>query len=348
MDYLRQLCLVVAACLLFIRPAAAQESAWAVVDAIWELDPAGRWVEVERSGEAELFRVGDPELVRVLSVGLPLVPGDRVSTADARVRVLFDSQEQIVVEPGSGLDLEERGALQLAGEVLYEVRGVFRVLYGDVEAAVEGTRFSLYEEGGEIVVNVTEGVVRVTSNGQSVQVKRGEQTRAPEYLDTLENPEEAAPAAPADLPPEEAAAARAAARALGEPRLSFALMGGGGLALETARGDSRVMVRYRVARRWRLVAETGFASDGAVFYLPQGVGIERRAGPISVGLKGLGYVTQEINYCEDTTRTELLPGAAADVRLRIPIGPVALESQARVGWVTAPTADIALGVSFAR
>jgi len=355
MDYVRQLCLVMATCLLFIRPAAAQEEPpWAVVDQIWELDPAGRWVEVERSGEAEIFRVGDPEFVRVLFVGMAVEPGDRVSTADARVRILFDTDEQIVIEPSSGLDLEERSILQLTGEALYEVRGVFRVLYGDVEAAVEGTRFAVYEEGGEVVVSVSQGVVRVTASGQSVQVRRGEQTRAPELRgalddpDDLDDPAEGGPAMPAALSPEEAAEARAAQRSLGEPRLSLALMGGGGLALEVARADTRAVARYRVSRRWRLVAETGFATDGGVFYLPQGVGVERRTGPVSLGLKGVGYIAEEVNDCEGTSRIAMLPGASADVRLRIPIGPVALESQARVGWVTAPTADIALGVSFAR
>jgi hypothetical protein len=354
------LCLLLAA---LAAPTAAA-APWAEVDALWIPGDAERWQEVERTGEATRATGGDYVEQEPLYAGMALSPGDYLVVRGARVRIQLEGNEQLVLEPDTALTLEEDSVLQDLGEIFYQVRGAFRVRYGTVEAAVEGTRFVVAGEGEEVVVTVRQGAVRVTADGESVLLRRGQQVRAALGGDGAgglepggdgggdggEDSGEDASARAGGVLGEVAEAPGAGAqleRSLGEPRLSLGLVGGAGLALGVARADGRLEARYRLNPRWRLVASSGAAAGDGRLYLPKTLGLERRLGPLGFSLSAAGYVGPEEDLCEGTTSLRVIPGVSAGARLRVPLaGAVALEVAGRAGWVQSPTADVGLGVSY--
>ena len=76
----------------------------------------------------------------------------------------------MIVAEGTRMVLGPRSLVQQLGDALYRVHGRFKVSFGAVEAAVEGTRFVVHTPDG---VDVLAGRVRVSGAGGSVVGPRG-------------------------------------------------------------------------------------------------------------------------------------------------------------------------------
>jgi hypothetical protein len=305
---------------------------WAEIDAVWE-DQEGRWRGVAASDQG---RVNDtPGLVR----GQELVEQDRVETSGARVRIRFDSGEQIVVEPQGRLVLEDRGVLQELGEALYDVRGVFQVRCQGVEAAVEGTRFTVaLLEDGTVEVTVLEGVVKVTDVDGQVRVVRGEMARG--------LPDGQAPTATSSGGA--AAGAKALSRQLSLPRLSGGVVVGGAFAAQSLQLQTRLTGRARLTPGLWLSTDLGIETFDARFHLPLSAGLETQLGPVALGLQSHNLLGQEV--CPDgSVETRLHPGAVASVRWMQGLpGPFAVELQVRAGYARDVFVDGGVGISAGR
>jgi hypothetical protein len=316
----------------------AQAAPWAEVDAIWAPDASGEWKRVDRSGAAVL--VGETT-TEILTVGLDLKEGDRIRTTQARVRVRLRKKGQLVIRPASDVQLNSGGVSQAVGEVFYSVEGAFRVQYRGVEAAVEGTQFTVGPNtGGEGVrVAVGEGRVRVASSGRSELVQAGQLT---EVLS-------GAGALPAfAMASGEIGDFRKLKKQLGLPSSSVAILSTQSLGAVNGGWNTglRVQGRLRLSPGLRLVAETGLASDLQFFSLHEAVGVERVVGPVGLGIHAdlrLG----EASDCDGEPGFGAQLGASGSFRYRIALpNRFGLETQLRVTYDSNVSAELGLGVSF--
>ncbi|MFT5680543.1 MAG: hypothetical protein ACI8RZ_001449 [Myxococcota bacterium] len=325
---------------LWLLSAVAMAESPPVVDALWSVDADGVLTSVKETGEAFVVRgaVQEP-----LAVGTVLSTGELVRTNNARVRIRMDSDQQIVLGEDSILRLDalegERTVYQQAGDIFYRVRGYFKVSYGTVEAAVEGTEFIVrIAADGTVSVEVLQGVVRVSEERGEVVVQRGEGSQvAPNQP----------PATPLPLPrgTDDSSATNLRTN-LGAPRASIsALLGvassedGNGFLPNSVLPDAtiRIIGRYRLTPGLRLTADTGIVTGSGRFFLPQSVGIERRlAGPLSLGASAVAL----IGGMACTTGTDIRLGAAATAALRLPITyTLSLDSLARLGTTASLRTD---------
>lgn len=312
------------ALLLFVSTALA--APFARIGVIWEADGDG-WDRVAASQEVTVDDV--PGVER----GDELVAGAQVVTEGARVRVEYGDGQQLIVGEGSTLTIQEQGILHELGRVLFEVKGSFTVQHEGVEAAVEGTRF-LVEVGpdGAMGVTVREGVVAVTSAGETVRVTRGQAVSV------------SAGAAPVTSA---LGAFKTLESSLGPPRSSLGVLVSGSFAAESPNLGVRVVGRQRLTPGLALALDVGIQGRQR-FHLPLALGVETTAGPVSVGVQSLNLLGQEL--CPDgTVETKLHPGGAAHVRYqtRLP-GPFAVELQARGGYSRNVFVDAGVGLSLAR
>jgi hypothetical protein len=338
--------------------AGAQAAPWAEVDAIWAPDAAGEWRRVDRSGAAVLVGETSPEVLRV---GLDLKEGSRIRTTQARVRIRLAKKGQMVVRPNSDVELTQGGVRQVVGEVFYSVEGAFRVQYRGVEAAVEGTQFTVGPNttGGEgVAVAVGEGRVRVASLGESVVVSAGT------LSEVLPG---AAPVPAFSMDTGVQKSFRSLRKQLGLPSSSLALLSTQSIGALNGGWNTglRVQGRLRLKPGLRLVAESGLAGDLSYFSLHEAVGLERVLGPVSVGLHGdlrLG----EASSCEGavaavSSETAVEAGAqrkgafGSDARLgvsgsfryRLALpNRFGLETQLRIAYDSKLSGELGLGVSF--
>lgn len=295
--------------------------AWAAwtVEALWEADARGEMRAVERSGEA-VARRGEVE--EVLAQGRVLEAGIVVVTGAARVRLRAEGGDQVLIEPESEVELGEPGLLQRLGEALYEVRGAFRVRYGRVEAAVDGTRFAV--DAGAGVIRVASGRVRVREGEVEAVVAAGEEARG-----TAVRPIEKA----------HRAAILRRSLGLGEPVWTAGLSARGGVG----RAGVGAVVRRHLGGGWAASAETALSSTGERWFLPLSVGLDRRFGPLSAGAAALALAGPR-ESCEGERSFALVPGAAATARVSLPVRALRFEGSARAGWANGPVADLGLGV----
>lgn len=318
---------------------AANAAPWAEVDAIWAPDAAGQWKRVKSSGAAVLV---DEATTEVLTVGFKLEEGQRIRTTQARVRIRLHKKGQLVVRPSSDVQLTEGGTLQAVGEVFYSVEGAFRVQYRGVEAAVEGTQFTVGPDssGGEgVEVAVGEGRVRVASQGDSVLVKAG-------YLtEILPN---GGPAPALVMNSSAKNAFKGLRKQLGLPSASVALLSTQSVGALNGGWNTglRVQGRMRLSPGLRVVAESGLSSDLSYFSLHESVGLERVLGPVSLGLH-TDVRLGEAADCEGTTGLGVKIGGSGSLRYRLalPHG-IGIETQLRLGYDSTVSGELGLGVSF--
>ncbi len=320
---------------LLTLPSQAFAGAWATIERVEVLDESGRWQVERQSGQATRTRDGATVPV---STGLDLEEGDTLRTHGARLRVRYREGGQLSVQPESELQLQAAGVLQTLGQVLYQVEGLFRVRFGAVEAAVEGTRFLVSgKPAGPVTVAVDRGQVWVRTQGQQVLVHKGQVVTVPHggsLGDVNWHSERQA-----------ASLSRMAAN-LGEPRYTLGLMGGTTLTRGDLQGTSSVLLRARLLPGWRLVGSVGWATTGERFHLPVTLGAERRLGPTGVGLEALALFGQRTD-CFGIATLPLQPGIAATGRLRLPLSDrTALEARVRGGYAGDLYFDAAMGVSL--
>lgn len=303
-------------------PGMAWAETYATVSRISAPDARGRWVEVETSAAAGRIRA---EVRTPLELGLELEVGDRVETAQARVLLTLPSGETLTVSEGADLTLGERSVIQRLGEVYYQVRDVFKVDYGTVQTAVEGTEFTISGTDGPVRVAVTEGVVRVTSAGESVRVKRGQM---------LSVAQSAAPGAPVALGGSAMRSAMSKAWTLGRPRVQLGMMAGGGFTAADPQIEARGFAAVRLLPGMNFVAETGFSGLlGQSSRVPANVGLEMSLGGLSVGGSGQATVENQTLDCGGR-RVMLHLGGAAHARFQLPLSRrLFVVGGARVGMV---------------
>ena len=307
---------------------------FAEVDAIWAPDASGVWRRVERSGSALRVKEGGEE---VLHVGFDLEEGDRVRTTQARLRLRL-KKGQMVIRPESDVLIQAEGVLQKVGEVFYSVEGNFRVQYRGVEAAVEGTQFTVGGDESAVDVTVGEGRVRVASEGESVLVGAGQTTRVAVG---------AMPAAPSVLQGLSKQTYLQLREKLGLPTASVALLGSGGLSSNDRIGGLRVQGRLRLLPGLRMVAETGFRSNGERFSLQESLGIESRLGPLGWAVNGELALGEQVD-CDGTIRPiGARLGASSTLRFRVPLAHNwGLENQVRLAYDGQISAELGWGVSL--
>jgi uncharacterized membrane protein YgcG len=130
------------------------------------------WVVAQKSGDVRVIQNGlQPASVQVRAA---LSPGDVIATGANGRAMLTRGDDYVVVAPGSRLLLpkaeEKRGftrLIQQVGTMLYKVKhtGVphFAVQTPMLAAVVKGTSFSVVVDDQRAAVQVTEGVVEVSS-----------------------------------------------------------------------------------------------------------------------------------------------------------------------------------------
>ncbi len=318
--------------LLAILLCVAPGRAWAAYAEILEVttaDAAGRWRPVDSTVRAVVLR-GDQRLPA--SRGLALEEGDRVVTEEARLRIALQRGEELAVAEHTDVEVRGRTALQRLGEVYYRVRGAFSVRYGTVQTAVEGTEFAVRGLGdaddAAVRVTVVEGRVRVSGPGGEARVRRWQVADV------------------AGGAPVVAARPFLAARAVdrGFPRATrLGVVLGGGLDAGAV-GQARVFARVPVTGPLRLAVDTGVATGGSTVRLPQALGVEVAAGPLTLGAQVVGTVELARLGC-DGAYTALHLGGVGAVGTSLPLSRrVSLLGVARAGWVQGPLADGAVGL----
>jgi FecR protein len=145
--------------------------------------PAG-WTVMQKSGDVRVLRNGlQPASVRVRDA---LSPGDVVATGANGRAMLTRGEDYVVVAPGSRLllpkDQQQNGftrLIQQVGTMLYKVKhtGVphFAVETPMLAAVVKGTSFTVVVDKDRAAVQVTDGIVEVSSAEGSARrlVERG-------------------------------------------------------------------------------------------------------------------------------------------------------------------------------
>jgi len=135
-------------------------------------DGTAAWIVTQKSGQVQVVRAGmQPASIQLRA---PLSPGDVVATgADGRA-MLTRGDDYVIVAPGSRLLLPRQQQptgftrlVQQVGTMLYKVRhtGVphFAVETPMLAAVVKGTSFTVVVDQDRAAVQVTEGVVEVSS-----------------------------------------------------------------------------------------------------------------------------------------------------------------------------------------
>lgn len=297
----------------------ALSAPWAEVDAVWD---EGREVRTATSVTVD----GVPA-----ERGMDLSVGQRIEVGpDAQLRILYADGDQVVLYEDTVVTLGEDSLLQELGAVLLELEGAFKLVYGEVEAAVEGTRYQVSGQGDEVTIRVSEGVVRVSLGADSVRVTKGEQTVATQTT---------APTAPTE-------SVRWTPDGLGPPRTQLGLMGGGSWILGDPNLELRLMLRRRVSPGWQLALSGGIESSGERFHLPLALGVERRFWRTAVGVEGLFLVGQETRC--DAVRTIVKPGGAAVGRLVVlRPGPFEVALAGRAGYIDGFYTEAAVEVGLA-
>lgn len=320
--------------LILVLPTQALAAAWATVERLEVLDDAGRWQSARQSAQATRTREGETVPV---ALGLDLAEGDTLRTHSARLRVRYRDGGQLSVQPESELQLQEAGVLQTLGQVLYQVEGLFRVRFGTVEAAVEGTRFLVSgEPSGPVMVAVDRGHVWVRTQGQQVLVHKGQVVTVPQGGPLSDV------AWHSDLQAESLGRMTAM---LGEPRYTLGLTAGSTLTKGDLQVTGSLLFRVRIRPGWRITGSAGWASTGERYHLPVALGAERRLGPAGLGVEGLALFGHRTD-CFGIVELPLLPGVAATGRLRLPLTDrTALDVRVRGGYAGGPYFDAALGVS---
>ena len=147
---------------------------------------AAAWVVTQKSGDVRVIRDGvQPASVQVRSA---LSAGDVVATGTNGRAMLTRGDDYVVVAPGSRLLLPKEDKksgftrlVQQVGTMLYKVKhtGVphFAVETPMLAAVVKGTSFTVVADDRRAVVQVTEGLVEVTSaTGNSRRLVEGGMT----------------------------------------------------------------------------------------------------------------------------------------------------------------------------
>ena len=288
-------------------PGVALAEPYASVTSLSVPDARGRWSAVQATAAAARTR---GEVRTVLEQGLTLEEGDQIETAMARVELTLPSGEVLILSEGTDITLGERSVIQRLGEVYYQVRDVFRVDYGTVQTAVEGTEFAISGKDGPVRVAVTEGAVRVSSAGETVRVTRGQAVTVAQAV---------APGAPVALGQAGLRKAMAKAWTLGRPRLQLGVLAGGGLAGSEAQLETRTFASIRLLPGMNLVGEVGLGGLlGESTRVPTNLGVEMSVGGFSVG--GSGQATVENRVLDCGGKQVLLHfGGSAHARFQMPL-----------------------------
>ncbi len=324
--------LLLALLLLTACPSTAWAAVFASIDQITTVDALGRWKPAAQTGRVRVLR-GAASLPA--SVGLELVPGDRIVTDDARARVRLGGGQDISVAEHSDVEVGERSVLQRLGEAYYRVRGAFSVSYGSVQTAVEGTEFGVVV--GELtVVSVAEGRVSVRNAEGEVHLRRGQ---------VAEVAQAGAPAPPTFDPGVARAAIGKTFRRAG-PSLQAGALLSGGFANGGGAIEGRLFARVLLFPGLRLAIDTGVGSDGAEegTRLPQGLGLELALGGVSVG----GQLVTTVETCNfecGGAYVALHIGGMGSVRYSLALSRhFSLEGVIRAGYADGVVVDGAAGV----
>lgn len=321
----------IAALLLLFCPRPAWAATFATIDQITTVDALGRWKPASQTGRVRVVR-GDTTLPA--SVGIELMPGDRLLTDDARARVRLGGGQDISVAEHSDVEVGERSVLQRLGEAYYRVRGSFSVSYGSVQTTVEGTEFAV-RVGEATVVSVAEGRVSVRNPDGEVHVRRGQ---------VVEIAQTGTPAAPTFNPAVARAAIGKTFRRAG-PSLQAGVLLSGGFANGGGAVEGRLFARILLFPGLRLSIDTGIGSDGVEdgTRLPQGVGLELALGGVSVG----GQVLTTVELCNfecGGAYVALHIGGMGWVRYSLPLSRhFSLEGVLRAGYADGIVVDGAGG-----
>ncbi|HYC94439.1 MAG TPA: FecR family protein [Sphingomicrobium sp.] len=163
---MRALQIVTAILFFFVTPAMAKDG-----------DPAA-WIVAQKSGSVQVVRAGmQPASIQLRAA---LSPGDVVATGSDGRAMLTRGGDYVIVAPGSRLLLpkvEPRSGftqlIQQVGTMLYKVRhtGVphFAVETPMLAAVVKGTSFTVIVDKDRAAVQVTEGLVEVSSAAGSAR-----------------------------------------------------------------------------------------------------------------------------------------------------------------------------------
>lgn len=305
-----------------------------------------RLPDEQTTGFAVITRA-EAEEEEPLRAGQVLQAGDTIRCTRAQVLLTTPDGEQIHLREGASITLTEaRTVLQKLGTVYYDVRSAFRVEYGTVETAVEGTTFLVEgtePSGGPVSVFLHEGVVRVTDGGGEIVLNAGQQTTAGAGT--------GGPAPATKWPATERGEALQDAQGPGGPRLLLGTWAGaiyrgsqddllpGGISphvelLASVRmaGPLRVRVAGSASRVPTRAAAGGQVSPELVF------------GPVAVG-GGVDY-SREIRVAPCVTQTVDHLGFVGHTRLTIPLGAhlqVMAEGRATVGSILQAAGGAGIG-----
>lgn len=313
------------------------------VSEILEINRAGDWVAVQQ-GSDEAIRV-TPEGDTPLSLGQALGSGDRVVTHQARVELTDAAGEVLVLHEDSDLVLEDYGAWERYGAVLYDVRREFEVRYARNEALVEGTRFLVEGDAdGHGSVAVSRGRVRVRSLQGEVLVRRGQLAQ----LDPGEPPERRRWRPPGQ--PGLGGAAGDLAKTAGRRIVvGAAATGRYQLGKDTAAGGSGEL-RATAALRLpvlSVVGSLGLNTAGDQGHFPLSVGVERQIGPLSVGGSGQLSVGLVSNCDAGTLVPQVSGGGSLDLGLHLPVGQhLEVDGLLSGGWLYGPEIKGGVGLSL--
>ena len=263
---------LVVALLALLAPTIVWAQPFATVEAIAVPSPQGQWVPSKQTPNAAV--VIDEKRIP-LSKGMELEIGAHLVTDRAQVTIRFASGEHITVSEDADITLGDRSLLQRLGEVYYQLRGRFRIDYGTVQTAVEGTEFSVVGPDPVTVV-VTTGTVRVESAGESILLDKGTMVSVGQG---------ATPPPPQRTPLSVRRSTIAKSWTGGRPKLEVGGVAGGGLAAGSVGADLRGFAAIRILPVMNLVVDTGLSGMGGDpgIRLPIGLGLEASLGSIALG-----------------------------------------------------------------
>lgn len=305
-------------------------SAWAapdpvaVVDAIVVRGADGSWRPVQRAAEAVVVIDG---VERPIRVGESLLTGQVVRTGAAQVRLRARGDEQFVIAEDAVVELGDRTWFQRLGDVFYRVHGVFRVRFGSVEAAVEGTRF-LVDADAPGRVDVFAGVVSVSAAGSALRVGAG-----------------AAAAVAGDRIVEAPSSEVRFAQRLGQSARSVGVHLGGGAFGDGGAGDTRVDLRISPVPALEWWVEAGMTFDQDRFNLPIATGLAWRTGMLRLGAGPLVRIGAQSD-CDCPDVTVVRPGLQGVAGLVVPLGGrLSVNGTVRGAYAAQPSVDASVGLS---
>ncbi len=319
---------------LLALPAARAEAPFAVVDAIEVREGASRWRRARRTSRA-WWQLPEGEPVP-LQQGGAIPRGAWVVTEGARVAIRLSEGGRLTVEPDSLVQLDQPGVFQELGRILYEVRRSFAVETDTVEAVVEGTRFYV-QAGPTQAVAVLRGRVRVRAGSNEVVLGRGQVVRL----------EEGGLGPPRRLGGEDRRAMLRAGRSLWVPSLELGVSAGGRVDGAGAIPLATVDARLRLGTHLLLAANLGAGGVAGTLHLPLNVGLEGALGPIRAGVGPATAIEATEGPC--ASRVLLHIGVQGTLSASLPAGLAGLRLHPTLHllWLDGPSADLALGVSWA-